>query len=112
MKNKPKKRGKSNCTRYSPGERRGWVNKFKNSGMSQSAFCKANGIIATTLSNWLYLRKNKKHIEKPVTFAEVDIEISPRLSVEIEYPDGKRLKLHDFQVTGAHAEFLRQVISC
>jgi hypothetical protein len=61
--------------------------------MSQSAFCKAYGLIGTTLSGWLHLMRKKKKEEFPVAFAEVELQ-TPEVSlleVEVICPDGNGL---------------------
>ncbi len=44
--------------------------------MSQSALCKAYGLIGATLSGWLHLMRKKKREQFPVEFAEVEIIVS------------------------------------
>jgi len=61
---------------YSKSERRELVHKYQKSGMSQSALCKAYGLIGTTLSGWLHLMRKKKREQFPVEFAEVEIIVS------------------------------------
>jgi len=114
MKIQRRKTDKLGRKQYSKSERRELVQKYQKSGMSQSAFCKAYGLIGTTLSGWLHLMRKMKRDEFPVAFAEVELpppEVSP-LEAEVICPDGKILRLKNIQTNVQHAEFIRQVISC
>ena len=42
--------------RYAESERRKLLRKYGRSGMTQAAFCRANGLTAVTLSKWLRAR--------------------------------------------------------
>jgi len=54
-----RKTDKLGRTQYSKSERWELVHKYQRSGMSQSALCKAYGLIGTTLSGWLHLIRDK-----------------------------------------------------
>jgi len=114
MKTQIMKTDKLGRKQYSKSERRELVQKYQRSGMSQSAFCKAYGLIGTTLSGWLHLMRKKKKEEFPVEFAEVELPPSKLSGIEAEviYPDGKILHLQNVQANGEHAAFIRQVLSC
>jgi transposase-like protein len=110
MKTKSETTGKRICKRYTPAERRSLVQRYKNSGLSQAAFCRENNIVATTFTNWVRRYANKQ--EAAEKFAEIEISAPKGASAEIVYPDGKMLRLRDLQITDESAAFIRKVISC
>ena len=72
--------------RYTESERRELVRKYCGSGMTQAAFCRANGLTAVTLSKWLRARDGKGRGGCGAAFAEVEIAPSavlPRNLVEV-----------------------------
>lgn len=112
MKTKNRKTDKLGRRQYSKGERRGLVQKFIKSGMSQTAFCEAHGLMCTTFSGWRQRMRNRKTPEAPVTFAEVELPAAASRGIEAEvvYPDGRILRFRN--VPADHAAFIREVISC
>ncbi|MFO7938000.1 MAG: hypothetical protein R6V06_10415 [Kiritimatiellia bacterium] len=58
---------------YSKDERRKLVRRFERSGMTQSAFSKANGIFSTTLSGLIRSFGRNRKKDFPVEFAEVEL---------------------------------------
>lgn len=114
MKTQSRKIDKLGRKQYSKSERRELVQKYQGSGMSQSAFCKAYGLIGTTLSGWLHLMRKKKKEKFTVEFAEVELPppVAQDICAELVYPDGRVLHLRNMQATDEHASFIRQVVSC
>lgn len=98
--------------KYSVNERRKLVSNYKRSGLSQADFCRKNETCATTFNNWLRQFGGAETDIADVNFAEAEIVVPSVLDIEIEYPDGRRLKMHNFQLTEEHAIFIRQVASC
>jgi len=78
-----RKTDKLGRTQYSKSERRELVHKYQRSGMSQSALCKAYGLIGTT---WLHLMRKKKMEQFPVEFAEVEIIVSLHMYLQRARP--------------------------
>lgn len=112
MKTKLPRAGKRVRKNYTPDERRKLVEKHKSSGLTKTAFCRENDITLTTFLSWVkpYYRKKCESVE----FAEVEVSIPihPGVSVEITFPDGKVLRLHNFQMTEQSATFIRRMASC
>lgn len=100
--------------RYLESERRELIRKYRGSGMTQAAFCRANGLTAVTLSKWLRARGEKVRGRGAAVFAEV--EIAPQavcdLAVEVVRPDGRVFRFRNLRATGEHAAFIRRVASC
>lgn len=100
--------------RYAENERRDLLRKYCRSGMTQAAFCRANGLTAVTLSKWLRARGGKGRGRGAAGFAEV--EIAPPdvcdLAVEVVRPDGRVFRFRNLRATGEHAAFIRRVASC
>ena len=100
--------------RYAENERRDLLRKYCRSGMTQAAFCRANGLTAVTLSKWLRARGEKGRGRGAAGFAEV--EIAPPdvcdLAVEVVRPDGRVFRFRNLRATGEHAAFIRRVASC
>ena len=100
--------------RYAESERRGLVRKYGRSGMTQAAFCRANGVTAVTLSKWLRTRGKVKRGCGAARFAEV--EIAPPavrdLAVEVARPDGRVFRFRNLRADEEHAAFIRRVASC
>jgi len=112
MKTKSETTGRRICKRYTPAERRSLIQRYKKSGLSQAAFCRENNIVATTFTNWVNQAVKKKSATSE--FAEIELS-APYLtgaSAEIVYPDGKMLRLRNFQITNESATFIREVLSC
>ena len=88
------------------------MGKYKSSGLTKTTFCRENGITLSTFSNWTKPYKIKKC--ETVEFAEVEVSVPVRSSttVEIAFPDGKVLRLHNFQMTEESATFIRRMASC
>lgn len=106
--------GKPGRKRYAESERRELIRKYRGSGMTQAAFCRANGLTAVTLSKWL--RANGKNVRgrNPAAFTEVEIQppVVCDLAVEVIRPDGRVLRFRNLRATGEHAAFIRRVASC
>lgn len=114
MKTKNRKTDKLGRRQYSKSERRELVQKFMKSGMSQTAFCEAHGLMCSTFSGWRQRMRNRKTQEDPVTFAEVELPAatSQGIDAEVVYPDGRILRLRNVPADGAYASFIREVVSC
>jgi len=114
MQTKKRKTDKLGRRQYSKGERRGLVQKFIKSGMSQTAFCEAHGLMCTTFSGWRQRMRNRKTPEAPVTFAEVELPVAEvhGIDAEVVFPDGRILRFRNIPADGGHAAFIREVISC
>jgi transposase-like protein len=112
MQTKKRKTDKLGRKRYSKSERRGLVQKFLKSGMSQTTFCEAHGLFCTTFSGWR--QRMRKAPDAPVTFAEVELPAPAvhGIEAEVAYPDGRILRLRNIPADGAHAAFIREVVSC
>ncbi len=65
---------KAGRKRYLESERRELVRKYGRSGMTQAAFCRANGLSAVTLSKWLRTQGKKRRGLDASRFAEVEIQ--------------------------------------
>ena len=100
--------------RYLESERRELIRRFRGSGMTQAAFCRANGLTAVTLSKWLRARDEKGRGRGAAGFAEVEIAppVVCDLAVEVVRPDGRVFRFRNLRATGEHAAFIRRVASC
>ena len=100
--------------RYAENERRDLLRKYCRSGMTQAAFCRANGLTAVTLSKWLRARDEKGRGRGAARFAEVEIAppVVCDLAVEVVRPDGRVFRFRNLRATGEHAAFIRRVASC
>jgi transposase-like protein len=100
--------------RYAESERRNLLRKFGRSGMTQAAFCRANGLTAVTLSKWLRARDEKERGRDAAGFAEVEIQppAVSDLAVEVIRPDGRVFRFRNLLADGEHAAFVRRVASC
>ena len=100
--------------RYAESERRELIRKYCGSGMTQAAFCRANGLTAVTLSKWLRARGGKGRGRGAAVFAEVEIQPPAvcDLAVEVVRPDGRVFRFRNLRATGEHAAFIRRVASC
>ncbi len=66
------KTDKAGRKRYHESERRGLLRKFGASGMTQAAFCRANGLKAVTFSKWVRARGVKSRDNGSSVLAEVE----------------------------------------
>ena len=100
--------------RYAESERRELIRKYRRSGMTQAAFCRANGLTAVTLSKWLRARAEKGRGRDAAGFAEVEIQPPAvrDLAVEVIRSDGRVFRFRNLRATGEHAAFIRRVASC
>ena len=100
--------------RYGESERRDLLRKYGRSGMTQAAFCRANGLTAVTLSKWLRARGEEGRGRGAAGFAEVEIAppVVCDLAVEVVRPDGRVFRFRNLRATGEHAAFIRRVASC
>ena len=100
--------------RYAESERRELLRKYGRSGMTQAAFCRANGLTAVTFSKWLRARGGKGRDRSAVGFAEVEIAPSAvrDLAVEVARPDGRVFRFRNLRADDEHAAFIRRVASC
>jgi len=114
MKIQSRKTDKLGRKRYSKSERRVLVQKYQKSGMSQTAFCEAHGLFCTTFSGWRQRMLKGKTDGASVTFAEVELPAPGvrGIDAEVSYPDGRILRLRNVPADGAHAAFIREVVSC
>ena len=99
---------------YLESERRELVRKYGRSGMTQAAFCRANGLTAVTLSKWLRTRGKKRLGPVAARFAEVEIRPPAvcDLAVEVIRPDGRVIRFRNIRADRDHAAFIRRVASC
>jgi transposase-like protein len=100
--------------RYAESERRELVSKYRGSGMTQAAFCRANGVKAVTLSKWLRTQGKSGRGGCGAGFAEVEI-VPPAvrdLAVEVARPDGRVFRFRNLRADEEHAAFIRRVASC
>ena len=100
--------------RYAESERRELLRKYGRSGLTQAAFCRANGLTAVTLSKWLRARGKNGRGRHPAAFAEVEI-LPPDvcdMTAEVVCPDGVVFRFRNFRATEEYASFIRRVISC
>ena len=100
--------------RYAESERRELLRKYGRSGMTQAAFCRANGLTAVTFSKWLRARGGKGRNRSAAGFAEVEIAPSAvrDLAVEVARPDGRVFRFRNLRADDEHAAFIRRVASC
>ena len=100
--------------RYAESERRELVRKYCGSGMTQAAFCRANGLTAVTFSKWLRARGGKGRNRSAAGFAEVGIAPPAvrDLAVEVARPDGRVFRFRNLRADDEHAAFIRRVASC
>ena len=105
---------KTGRKRYAESERRELVNKYRGSGMTQAAFCRAKGLTAVTLSKWLRARGGKGRGRGAAGFAEVEIvpPVVRDLAVEVARPDGRVFRFRNLRADEEHAAFIRRVASC
>ncbi|MBM4164084.1 MAG: hypothetical protein FJ222_06555 [Lentisphaerae bacterium] len=100
--------------RYLESERRELIRQYRGSGITQAAFCRANGLKAVTLSKWLRARGERGRSLSAGGFAEVEIQppVVSDLAVEVIRPDGRVFRFRNLRATGDHAAFIRRVASC
>ena len=114
MNTKIVKTGQPGRKRYLESERRELIHKYNRSGMTQAAFCRANGLRAVTLSRWLRACDKKVRGRSAAAFAEV--EVAPPdvrdLAVEVVRTDGRVFRFRNLRADGDHAAFIRRVASC
>jgi transposase-like protein len=88
-------------------DRRKLVEAFKRSGLSQSAFCRAQGLHNTTFSAWV-----RQSGEREKRFAEVTVPIGTAASIEVELPNGARVRLPGGGDPEQTATLIRRVAGC
>ena len=100
--------------RYAESERRELVSKYRGSGMTQAAFCRANGVKAVTLSKWLRTQGNGGRGGCGARFVEVEIAppVVGDLAVEVVRPGGEVFRFMNIRADVEHAAFIRRVASC
>jgi transposase-like protein len=108
------KTGRPGRKRYPESERRELIRKYRESGMTQAAFCRANGLTAVTLSKCLRARDKKAGGGRAAAFAEVEVQPPAvcDLAVEVARPDGRVFRFRNLRADGEHAAFIRRVASC
>ena len=112
MKTKLQRSDRKTYKRYTPAERQKLVAEYRKSRLSQTAFCLKNDIILTTFSSWVKPYKTRKNAVAEFAELELSALAHADVSAEIVYPDGKVLRLHNFQMTEESATFLRRMASC
>jgi len=77
---------------------------FRTSGLTGQAFSEQVGIHPTTLSGWL-----KEASRSPVHFAEVSVPISTPAPIEVDLPNGVRIRVRTTGDVSRTAELIRAV---
>ena len=85
---------------------------WKDSGLTQSAYCRVHGLATQTLSAWVYrTKKASKEPAKPlklvpVVVKESDVQVGLTPSICLQHPSGWQLQLPD----GVPAVWLGKVL--
>ena len=108
------KTDKAGRKRYLESERRELVRKYGRSGMTQAAFCRANGLSDVTFSKWVRARGGKNRGPGAAGFAEVEVAppIVIGLALEVVRADGSVFRFKNLRADEEHAAFIRRVASC
>ncbi len=88
-------------------DRRKLVEAFKRSGLSQSAFCRFQGLHITTFSAWVRQSGKRK-----AAFAEVAMPVRAEGLIEVELPNGARVRLPGCGDPEQTAALIRRVAGC
>lgn len=90
--------------KYTPEEKANHISRWKSSGITQKEYCLQHNIKYLTFGKWLYNSRSKSAIKKPKvssskTFIPIRVteNVTPSKNmtkVEIEFPDGTKLRIH------------------
>lgn len=93
-------------THFTADQRAEHLSAWKDSGQSQLEYCKQQGIKYLTFNKWIYKSRgmnsiaNLKISKSPKKFIPIHVTESPSISaqlrttVEIEFPDGTKLRIN------------------
>jgi hypothetical protein len=87
------------------GVRRELIEAFKGSGQSQAAFCRERGLNPATFCGWL--RTSRK-----ARFAEVTVPVMSGIGVEVQLPNGVKVRVLGGGTAAQTAELIRRVAGC
>ena len=90
--------------RHSAADRERLIVEFKSSGLSQRAFAGRLGIHPATLSGWI-----RKAPGAPASFAEVSLPLSAPAPIEVDLPNGVRIRVRTTGDVSRTAELIRAV---
>jgi transposase-like protein len=93
----------------SPQQRVRLIREYEKSEMTQTAFCREQGINPGTFSRWL--RQQAPASIQP-TFAEVSLPITPPADIEICLPNGTRVLVRHNDKPAELAKLIRGVAGC
>ena len=82
------------------------IEAFRISGLTGQAFSEQVGIHPTTLSGWL-----KEASRSTAHFTEVSIPISPPAPIEVDLPNGVRIRVRTTGDVSRTAELIRGVVA-
>jgi transposase-like protein len=90
--------------RHSVADRERLLDEFKSSGLTQRAFAGRLGIHPATLSGWV-----RKAAQAPEGFAEVSLPLSAPAPIEVDLPNGVRIRVRTTGDVSRTAELIRAV---
>jgi transposase-like protein len=90
--------------RYSAEDRKRLIDEFRNSGLTAQAFCKQVGIHPTTLSGWM-----RRAAAASTGFAEVTVSMPTAAPIEVDLPNGVRIRVRTTGDVSRTAELIRAV---
>jgi len=92
--------------RYSTEDRRRLIEEHSRSGLTKKAFCEQAGINLGTFHGW---RKKVPPLASAPGFAEVALCMSPAAPIEIDLPNGVRIRVRTTGDVSRTAELIRAV---
>jgi hypothetical protein len=102
--------------RRSAEQRRELINRYEVSGLGKAEFCRQNGIHLGTFCQWFSpgarspkRRMRGPEVMHPPAFAEVRVAIAASAPVEVDLPQGIRIRLRD---AGLLAVVIREALAC
>jgi len=95
-------------TAMDAASREALISNFRSSGLSQSAFCRQEGISYFSMNHWLRKMRKVKNIQ-PVQFVEAVVPRPSLNPVEVDLPNGGRVRFHIDART--QTELLRDYLS-
>ena len=90
--------------RYSAEDRERLINEFQTSGQTGRAFCEEQGLHPATLSKWI-----RRASPVPTGFTEVSVAMPSPAPIEVDLPNGVRIRVRTTGDISRTAELIRAV---
>ena len=106
MKSEPLGPGRRLAAKYSAAERERLIREYGKSGLSKKAFCRQRGVNLATFYGW-----TRRQADSPSPFAKAVVALPTAAPIEVDLPNGVRIRVRADGDVDRTARLIRQVVA-